>query len=294
MGSISFIRQPNDFEYFAPTSLIEASRMLLARRGDAHILAGGTDLVPMWKRGQLSPKCIVNLKRIPNLNYVRLEKNTLMIGPLATIESIRRFSLIRSNYRALHMASKEMGSENIRNIATIGGNICRASPASDMTPPLIALEANLRLFGPEGERRIPLEDFFEGPGITKLRTGEILMEIEIPRQPQKQAFLKLKRVSTDLAKINISAAFNCKSKRGFRIRIAIGSVASKVIRARKTEELLEGKELSDGILEEAGEVIQQEIDPITDIRSTKDYRNEMSRILLKRVFNTALDGRVAP
>ena len=290
---VSFTKQPKEFEYFALSSLEGASKILLAYGENAHILAGGTDVVPNMKRGHLSPKSIVNIKRIPNLSYMYIEDSILKIGALTTIEDIRKSSLIRDHYQALHMASEVMGTQNIRNVATIAGNVCRASPASDMISPLMALEADLKIFGPNGWRIIPLEDFLIGPEKTQLGIGEIVTEIRVTKQPTKQAFLKSKRVSHDLAKINICAVFDYAENRCSNIRITIGSAAPKVVRVKRTEEFLESKELRDEVIEEAGRIAQTEISPITDVRSTSDYRRKMGKVLLKRVIKTALERGVA-
>ena len=285
-----FQTQPKEFEYVAPASLEQASKLYLSYGEKACILAGGTDVIPLMKRGLLAPECVVDITRIPDMSYIRIEDSVLKLGALTTIETIRKSPVIEHNYRALHMASEVMGSTIIRNLATIGANICRASPASDMVPPLIVLGANLKIFGPKGIRTIPLEDFFLGFGKTKIAAGEILCEIEVPASPDKQAFLKLQRTKEDLAKINISTAFNSSDSKCAGIKIALGSVAPKVVRADKTERFLEGKELSEDTLEEAAQIIQDEVKPIDDVRSTAEYRREMSKVLLKRVIKLALKG----
>ena len=287
---MGFQTQPKEFEYVAPASLEEASKLYLSYGEKACLLAGNTDVIPLMKRGLLAPECVVDITKIPDMSYIRVEDSVLKLGALTTIETIRKSPLIEQNYRALHMASEEMGSTLIRNIATVGANICRASPASDMVPPLMVLEAKLKIFGPKGVRTIPLEDFFMGFGKTKIEVGEILYEIEVATSPDKQAFMKLKRTKEDLAKINISTAFNFSDGKCAGIKIALGSVAPKVVRAEKTEKFLEGKELSEETVEEAKQIIHGEIDPIDDVRSTADYRREMSKVLLGRVIKLALKG----
>lgn len=284
---MKFLTQPKEFEYVAPASLEEASKLYLSYGEKACLLAGGTDVVPSAKRGLLAPECVIDITRITDMSYIRIEDNVLKLGALTTIESIRKSSLIEKEYRALHMASAVMGTTNIRNIATIGGNICNCSPAADMVPPLIVLGAKLKIFSPKGVRTIPLEDFFIGFGKSKITVGEILFEIEVPTSPDKQAFMKLSRTKTDLAKINISTAFNFPDGRCTGIKIALGKVAPKVVRAERTEKFLEGKELSDETIEEAMQIIYGEIIP-HDGRTTADYRREMSKVLLRRVIKLAL------
>ncbi len=285
---MGFQVQPKEFEYMAPANLEDASKLYLSYGEKACILAGGTDIVPLMKRGLLAPECVIDITKIPDMSYIRLEDGMLKLGALTTIESIRESPLIEQNYPSLHMASEVMGSTIIRNLATIGANICRASPASDMVPPLMVLGANLKIFGLKGIRIIPIEDFFLGFGKSKMTVGEILCEIEVPTPPDKQAFMKLKRTKEDLAKINISTAFNFSEDKCSGIKIALGSVAPKVVMAEKAEKFLEGKELSDANIEEAKQIIYGEISPIDDVRSTAEYRWEMSKVLLGRVIKLAL------
>ncbi|MAF85394.1 MAG: carbon monoxide dehydrogenase [Dehalococcoidales bacterium] len=290
MTSMGFQTQPKEFEYMAPANLEDASKLYLSYGEKACILAGGTDIVPLMKRGLLAPECVIDITKIPDMSYIRLEDGVLKLGALTTIEDFRESPLIEQNYPALHMASEVMGSTIIRNLATVGANICRASPASDMAPPLVVLGANLRIFGPKGVRTTPIEDFFLGFGRSEMAAGEILCEIEVPASPDKQAFMKLKRTKEDLAKINISTAFNLSDDKCSGIKIALGSVAPKVVRAEKTEKFLEGKELSEANIEEAKRIICREINPIDDVRSTAEYRMEMSKVLLGRVIRLALKG----
>lgn len=290
MSTVRFISQPKDFKYFAPDNLEEASRLLTTYEKSAQIFAGGTDVVPMMKHGKWLPEVVVNIKNINKLNYILAEDCEFKIGALTTIDNISRSSVIQENFLALRMAAENMASENVRNIASIGGNICRSSPSGDMIPPLMALEAKLKIFGPKGEKFVPIETFFKGPGENILGTGEIVTDILISWQPDKQAFCKLKRVSTDLAKVNICVAFDYKENKFTKMRIAVGGVAPTVVRAKATEKLLEGIDLSDNIIQEAANLIQSEISPISDVRSTEDYRRAMSGVLLKRAINISFKG----
>ncbi|MBW1667570.1 MAG: xanthine dehydrogenase family protein subunit M [Deltaproteobacteria bacterium] len=288
-GAMGFQTRIKEFEYVAPTTLEEASNLHLIYGEKACILAGGTDIVPLMKRGLLAPECVIDISRIPDMSYIRVKDGVLKLGSLTTIEAIRKSPLVQENCRALHMASEVMGSTIIRNVATIGANICRASPASDMVPPLVAVGASLKIFGPKGIRTIPLEDFFLSFGKANIAVGEILCEIEVPTLPDKQAFIKLRRTKEDLAKINISTAFNLSDGKCVGIKIALGSVAPRVVRAKETEKFLEGKDLGENTVEEATQIIQGEIEPIDDVRSTADYRREMSKVILRRAIRLALE-----
>lgn len=279
-----------DFEFFSPDNVDEAVTLLTKYAGEAKVLAGGTDLIPMMKRKALLPKYVINIKNIPNLRHVKYEDGKLGVGSLTTIREVEVSPIVKENFPMLHQAARSLGSLRIRNLATIGGNICRASPAADMITPLLALDTKLKIFGPDGERTMMLENFLLGPGKTALKVSEILTEIQVSRIPGKQIFLKLQRVACDLAKINMGVVIDVKGSLCKMVRIAVGAVAPTVIRAKETEEFLIGKMLSDEVLEEAGEIIQREINPITDVRSTSGYRREMAKVLLKKAIKMTLEG----
>jgi carbon-monoxide dehydrogenase medium subunit len=159
------------FELFEPSALEEAVELLTGRRGSL-VLAGGTDLLVQMKREEIFPENLVSLRQIPNLSSIRKERQFVRLGAFVTHRAIEHSSSVRSTFPALADAEGNFGSIQIRNVATIGGNICNAAPSSDTVPPLMVYDAELRTYGPEGERRLPLESFFSGPGATRLNAGE--------------------------------------------------------------------------------------------------------------------------
>src|SRR3970282_1579420 len=167
------------FEYFAPRSLAEATEVLARYQGEARTVAGGTDLLLKMKAGRLSPKAIRNIRRAPELRGLTFNSH-LTLGALTPLEEIKQSSMIRERYPALSDAAATMASVQIRNLATVGGNLCNAAPSADLAPILIALNAAARLAGFKGERRIPLEDFFTGPGTTALAPGALLVSLAVP------------------------------------------------------------------------------------------------------------------
>ena len=268
----------------------KAVSLLAQHEEKARVLAGGTDLLALMKRGRITPECVLNISKIRDLSHIgHGEDGSLRIGALTTIRAIEDFTPIRENFALLYEAAHALGSIQIRNIATIGGNICRASPSAEMAPPLLALDANAIIISQEGMRKVPLNKFFAGPGITVLRANELLTEIQVPNLLPRTgtAFLKISRTCMDLAKVNIAVVLRATTRVCDDVKIAVGAVAPVPKRARKAEELLRGKQLAEKTIEEASQVVAEEVEPITDVRSTAEYRREVSKILVKRAISIA-------
>jgi aerobic carbon-monoxide dehydrogenase medium subunit len=278
-----------EYEYFAPTTLQEAASLLGQYDGQAVLLAGGTDVLPMMKFRALTPKWIINLKRIPNLDYIREEAGELRIGALTTISDLMASDLIKRRCLALYEASAVFSSLQIRNMATIGGNICRGSPSADTVPPLMSFDADLKLMGTNGERKVPLADFFKGARKNAL-DKEILTEVVIPLRKGKwgTAFAKLTRNSTDLAKLNCAVSIALRGRRCEDIRIVLGAVADRTVRAQRAENAARGREIEDGLVEEVARIVGEDITPITDARSTASYRKKASQVVVRRLIKEAV------
>lgn len=279
------------FEYLEPMSVKEAVSMLAKHRGEAKILAGGTDLLPFMKMRMLKPSYVVNIKKIPNLDYVKYSvKGGLRIGALTTFRNVEKSELIKEKYPLLLDAATTMGSTQVRNVATVAGNICNASPAADMAPPLLVLDSRLRIAGRRGERTIPLENFFAGPDKNVLDPAEMLTEIQSRSLPRGTgtAFLKIGRVSMDLAKVSVAVAFRSVKGTCESLRIALGATAPTPIRAKRAEKLLEGRRLDDKVIEEAAQTASDEAKPRPSLRSTVEYKREAVRVLVRRAMQTAL------
>jgi carbon-monoxide dehydrogenase medium subunit len=285
-------RTLKEFGYFNPSNMGEAVAILEERGSKMMILAGGTDLLNQMKVRQVTPEFVLNIKKIKELEYIRQNKG-LEIGALTTITAMRESTLIRKEYLSLYDAAEWFGTPQIRNMATIGGNICRSSPSSDMVVPLMALDAMLKLIGPKGERTVPIEKFTLGSG-ENILDCEILTQIIVPQQEKSSgtAFKKLKRSSADLAKVSCAVRIAMRDSKCEDVRIVLGAVADKVFRAKKTEELIRGEKVTDVIIEEAGKKASQEAQPITDVRSTADYRRQTIEVLVKRLIRSSIE-RVA-
>jgi len=278
-----------EFKYFSPTTVEEAVSVLKDYDGKVKVLAGGTDLLPMMKLRAVMPECIVSLNRIAGLDYIREEGEELRIGALTTISTILASGLVKQKCLSLWEAATIFATPQVRNVATIGGNICRSSPSADMVPPLISFGAEVRLVGVKGERKILLEDFFTGAGQNVL-DREVLVEIIIPLPsgPYGAAFAKLTRNSADLAKVNCAVKIAVSGGRCGDIRIVLGAVADRPVRAKKAEQAMNGKEISDEVIDGSIRKVIEDIAPITDVRSTAEYRAQISQVLVRRVIKQAV------
>jgi len=282
-------RALKEFGYFDPSKMDETISIIGELGSRVMILAGGTDLLNQMKVRQVIPEFVLNIKNMRELEYIRQHKG-LEMGALTTITAIRESNLIRKEYLCLYDAAECFGTPQIRNMATVGGNICRSSPSSDMVVPLMALDAMLRLVGPKGERTIPIEEFVTGSGENVL-DREILTEIIVPQQeePFGTAFKKLKRSSADLAKVSCTVRIVMRDSQCEDIRIVLGAVADKVFRAKAAEEVMRGEKVTEAVIDEAGKRASQEAQPITDVRSTAEYRKQMIEVLAKRMIYSSLE-----
>ena len=290
------MKRTEPFDFYQPTNLREASRLLEDHGPGGRFLAGGTDLVIAMKEKGLLPKYIVDLKRVPGLTGIRENSNgSITIGALTTMYEIETSPLIKKNFHFLAQSAAEVGSIQIRNRATIGGNMANATPSADTAPALIALNASAKITGIAGERSISLEEFFKGPGQTVMGADEILAEITIPKTDPLLVgeYIKFSpREMMDLAYVGVAVAYNLgeKDKRCGGVRIVLGAVAPTPIRAKRAEAALEGQILSEALAEKAGDIAAEEAKPISDVRSSADYRRAMVGAMTKRALLNAAVG----
>ena len=289
------MKRTEPFEFYQPATLAEASRLLKDNGPGGRFLAGGTDLVIAMKEKGLLPKYIVDLKRLSGLSGIREDGDgTIVIGALTTMYAIETSPVITKKYPFLAQSAAEVGSIQIRNRATIGGNMANATPSADVAPSLIALGAIAKIASADGERTLPMEDFFRGPGQNAMNSDEILTEITIPKtSPQLVGeYIKFSpRDMMDLAYIGVAVVYNLGSdKRCTGVRIVLGAVAPTPIRAKNSEALLEGKMLSEEIATQAGDEAARESKPISDVRSSADYRRAMVGVMTKRAILNAAVG----
>jgi len=283
----------SDFEYIAPKTLKEALGLLDQYKDDYKIIAGGQSLLIMMRQGLIKPKYLIDIKGISELDYIKYdEKKGLRIGSLTTHRTIEKSSLIKNSFGILSEMERGLASIQTRNWGSIGGNLCHGDPAGDPAPVLIVLNGILTLTSLKDERTMLVEDFFLDYFETALKPGEILTEIQVPPIPKNTgvAYSKFNVIENDMAIIGVAIAMTLGSRDGHceDIRIALANASPRPMRAKKAEEVLRGKTITDDLLKEAGEVASQEADPISDIHASAEYRRELLRVLVKRVGKEAL------
>lgn len=271
------------FEYLKPDSIKETISILSQYGKKAQILNGGTDLIVEMRDKIIQPEYVIDIKAIPQLNKITYnELNGLDIGATVTLNEVSDSKIVQEHYPILAEACKTVGSYQVRNRATLVGNICNASPAADTTPPLLVLEAKVNIVGPDGEKTILLNQFFVGVKKNILKKGEIVTSVTVPPIKDEWTGVYLKqgrRKDVDLATVGVAVV--CIRD---EIRIALGAVAPTPVRAFKTEELLRGKTIDESILEKAGKSALTEVSPISDVRSSKEYREEIIKVLVRRAI----------
>ena len=290
------MKRTEPFDFYQPASLQEASRLLRENGPGGRFLAGGTDLVIAMKEKGLVPKYIVDLKRIPGLSGIRENGDgSITIGTLTTMREIETAPLITKKYPFLSQSAAEVGSIQIRHRATVGGNMANATPSADVAPALIALNATAKIVGANGERTVPLEEFFRGPGQTVMTGDEILTEITIPKTGPRLVgeYIKFSpREMMDLDYVGVAVAYNlgAADKNCEGVRIVLGAVAPTPIRAKRAEAVIEGQVLTEALADKAGQIAAEEAKPISDVRSSADYRRAMVGAMTKRALLNAAVG----
>lgn len=284
------------FEYLEPETVDEAVGMLSRCGPGASVLAGGVGLVEAMRDRQLGPQWVISLQGIAGLDFIRGHGLTgFSIGALTSIRSVELSTVIEKDYNLLHEAAHQIASVQVKNMGTLVGNLCCGTPASDLAPPLLALGAELKTAGPGSSRTIPLDSFFQGPGLTALAPGEIVVEVSVPSVPKRTggAFLKLARVSADIAKVNVAVTIEMAGDTCREARIALGSVAPIPFRAVKAEAVLRGNTPTGAVILAAARAAAEEARPIDDVRSTAEYRREMAMLLVKRALQKALKRAIS-
>ena len=285
-----------EFDMIAADAVEEACSLLSGYGADAQLFAGGTDLFIKMKQRRLLPRMLINIKRIPALDQIRYDANEgLRIGALTTIQSIRDSAVIGEKFRVLSQAAGVLGTPQIRNLGTLGGNLANASPSAEFAPPLLTLEASVRCVGPGGERLVPINEFFVSPGKSVLRQGELITEVHVPNSPLRAQGIYLKH-SLRMMDVSMAAAAALVLFDGDvcrEVRIALGAVAPTPFRARKAEEALRGKRLSGAsndreLLEEVGRIAADESHPIDDLRGYASYRRKVVAMLVRQGLEQAI------
>ncbi|MFC1909413.1 FAD binding domain-containing protein [Chloroflexota bacterium] len=279
-------------EYFAPETMKEACSLLAKYKQQARVIAGGTDLLVKMKRKETLPRYIINISGVRDQDYITYDKKTgLRIGSATSIRSIELSPVIKEKFGLLAEASGMLGSKQVRNRATLAGNLCNAAPSAETAPPLMVLGATLKIMGDDGERTIPVEDFWTGPGQTVLKPDELLAEIQIPEPAPRSGGVYMAhgvRKAMEIAIVGVAVIVTLDSDVIKDVKIGLGAVAPTPIRARKAEEAIRGKKIDDDLLQKAGKNAAEECSCIDDIRSSAENRMNMVRVLVARAIKEAV------
>ena len=279
------------FELALPESLEDCLRLLAQRGPETKLLAGGTDLLPQMKNGVVIPKRVIDLSGVARVKILECDAKGLRIGSAVPARQVEQDARVRDTYTAVAESAALLGSVQVRNLASVGGNICNAAPSADMAPPLIAMEAQAVIAGPKGERRVPLSDFFTGVRKTVVGPDELLVEIFVPAPGPHSGGCYIRhtpRRELDIAVVGVSSQVTIANGVCAKARIALAAVAPTPVRATAAEAALEGKALTPELIERAADLAGQAAKPISDQRGSADFRRHLVRVLTRRTLTTAL------
>ncbi len=279
-----------EFELLLPESVAEAVKMLKKYKADATIMSGGTDVIVSGTQGFITPY-VISLAKIKGLDTVKFSKTGgLRIGAMATLQKVADDKDVQKMYPALFKSAAINGTPQTRNMGTVVGNVLRASPSGDCACALLAIGAKIVFEGPRGKRDVSIDDFFIDYKKTARKVDELAVEIKVPapKKGEVSAFNRLTRTTLDLAKINAAVSLVVEKGVCKSARLAMGAVAPKTIRLTDTEKLLKGQKITGSILEAIVASVAGQISPIDDVRSTADYRNQVSPVLLRRTIEEAI------
>lgn len=286
-----------EFEYLSCETVEEACSLLSASNGDARVFAGGTDMLVKMKLRRATPRKLINIKKIRSLDYIDYdEADGLRIGALTTVDSLARSTVVMRQFPVLGQAAGVLGTPHIRNLATLGGNLCNASPAAECAPALITMGAEARLSGLKGERMVPLEEFFTGPGRSVVLSDELLTEIRIPRLPAETSGVHLKYGSrrVDVAVAGVSVLVTFDGEQCTDVKIVLSSVGPTPLRAKEAESIIRGEVLNEKkkeLIDRAARAASAGSRPIDDIRGSAGERRDIIESLVREAFNRLTLGR---
>ena len=282
------------FDYSEPATLDEAARLLKSGQGQATLLAGGTDLLVQMREHVRQPAHVINIKKILGIDDLEFDPATgLRIGALTTTRAIETSSVVQKHYAGLHRSTVHFASIQVRNRATVVGNVCRASPSADTLPPLIADGARVRIHGADGVRTVAVEDFCTGPGKTVLGADELVTHLHVPAPLPHTGKVYLKhgrRVEMELATVGVAVTLTLDGTSCREIRIVLAAVAPTPLRALRAEAVLRHQPVTPAAIAAAAEAAMAEARPIGDVRGSADYRRRMVGVLTRRAIAQALEA----
>lgn len=281
------------FEYLEPATLAEASALLHRCGGRASVLAGGTDLLVQIKESHRQPAHVINIKKIPGMNVLAFDPvDGLRIGALVTTREVETSYAVRRHYAGMARAVTDFASIQVRNRATVVGNVCRASPSADSLAPLIADRASVHLYGLQGSRAMRVEDFVTGAGKTALEPDELVSRITIPAPAPHtgKAYIKHgRRVQMELATVGVAVSITVERGHCTDVGIVLAAVGPTPIRATHAEALLRDRPISEALVLQAAHAAMEDARPISDVRASAAYRREMVSVLTRRAIAQALE-----
>ena len=295
---------PPRFDYHQPATVEGATRLLAQLGPAARVLAGGCELIPELRRRACRPDAVVSIVHIPGLDGVHLAKAgdrasvpeaRLEIGALASLMAVERLVQPSARFTALWQGLASIASRQVKETGTLVGNLCVATPASDIAPPLVVLDAELLVAAPTGTRTMPVLELFRGAKQNSLETGELVQQVgvETPPPGSGSAFAKLTRTAADCAKINAAACLMTDGRACTAARLCLGSVAATPVRMKRAEALLVEAGLDSETIARAAKIAAADIEPISDIRSTAEYRREAARVLVTEVLQEAWERAIS-
>jgi len=285
----------NQFKYVSPKTKEEVLEILKQEKSEACLVAGCSNVLPYIKDKIISKKLLLDISGIEELNYIKESEGEIYIGAGTTISDLINSKIIREECNILYQAAEQFADPTIRNSATIGGNLADASPAADMAPPLLVLDAVLEVESMDGKREISLKNFFIGPRKTVLHDDEMITSIKIKDDSinKNGCFIKLGlRQAMAISLATVALILEVEKDKVADVRIAMGSIAPTPLRLIKVEGFLKNKEINDELIEEAIKKVREEVKPIGDVRASAEYRRYVSGILFKRAFSQLTDSPI--
>ncbi len=280
------------FDYIEPASLEETLGLLERHGEDARLIAGGTALLIWMRMKLLNPRVVISLAKIPGFDAIRFDlKNGLTIGAGARHRDIELHPAVREHYPLLHETFRKVAQPRIRNMATLGGNLCQGDPLTDPGASLLALDAEVVLLSSMGKRTVALDEFFVDYYQTAIEPGDILTEIRVPLPVSGLRWSHIKflpRSQEDFATVGVALALRLRGDTCDDVRLALNSVAPTILRAKRAEEIVRGQKVNDKLISEMAEVAATEVDPIDDNRGSAEYKREMVKVLVRRAAAEAL------
>jgi CO/xanthine dehydrogenase FAD-binding subunit len=281
---------PKKFEYYRARD-VEDALEFISTHEDSKIIAGGQSLVPLMKLRIISPSYLVDIGRIKELRYIRVDENgELRIGALTTHSEIEESPIIKERWPVLSLTAEKIADVQIRSRGSIGGSLCHADPAADYLPTLLVLDARVVLRSKKGRRVMPLKSFIVGPFTTAIEESEILEEVIIPQYPGKAGFEKFARREGDLAIVNVAALLNIKDGAVGEVRVAVGGAGPTAMRLTGLEEELKGKPFNKDVLEGQIERAIRVLDPPSDVHGSSEYRREVAKVIIRRLLLSLFSG----